>query len=51
MNDKSQKKMGGFEKKSGNSTKFEKTSDFVSSNLLNSLFSKPLNGTKIVKIL
>ena len=43
--------MGGFEKKSGNLTKFEKTSDFVSSNLQNSLFSKPSNVKNFIKIL
>ena len=39
-NDKSQEKMGGFEKKSGNSIKLKKKSDFVSLNVQNSLFSK-----------
>ena len=39
-NDKSQEKMGGFEKKSGNLKKFKKKSDFVSLNLHNFLFSK-----------
>ena len=38
--DKSQDKMGDFEKKSGNLIKFKNKSDFVSLNLQNSLFSK-----------
>ena len=36
----SQEKMGVFEKKSGNLTKFKKMSDFVSLNFQNSLNSK-----------
>ena len=51
-NDKSQEKMGGFEKKSGKARKFDKIkkkSDFVSLNLQNSLFSKAFKWKKLIK--
>ena len=43
-NDKSQEKMGSFEKKSGNLIKFKIKSDFASLNLQNPCFPKPSNG-------
>ena len=46
---KNQEKKGVFENKSGNLTKFEKTTDFVISNLQNFLFSKALNCKKLIK--